>query len=96
MAPNGNGRHSEEFELRLTKAEEKLIDHDGELLTVKRLLQEGMRFVVANERRSARRTAELDEKFAALVKAQMETEDSLKKLQNAIRNYIERTNGHGK
>lgn len=94
MAGNGNGRHSD-FELRLTKAEEKLIVHDKSLRGIRTLLMQGARLMIANEKKADRRMAELDERINALVNAHMETEDSLKRLQETVQRFISRSgNGH--
>lgn len=89
MAGNGNGRYSD-FELRLTKAEEKLISHDKSLRGVRTLLMQGAKLMIANHKRAEQRMAELDEKINALIDAHLETEGSLKRLQDTVERFISR------
>lgn len=105
MPSNGNRRY--DFGVRLTKAEEKLIAHDKELSTVRKLLVQGAKLIVANDKKAERRMAALDEKIDMLIDAQLgieeahqrtqqaqqKTEASLQRLGVIVERYIGRNGG---
>jgi hypothetical protein len=94
MDPDANARF-EALELRLTEQEEKTIRHDATLDAIRKLILTGMRMIVENRR-------EFDGKIAALVDAQMKTEEavkqtqeSLKLMQDSMKRFFDRSgNGH--
>jgi hypothetical protein len=87
MDPESNARF-EALELRLTEQEEKTIAHDDTLNAIRKLILTGMRMIVENKR-------EFDGKIAALVDAQLKTEESLKQMQDSMKRFFDRSgNGH--
>jgi predicted nucleic acid-binding Zn-ribbon protein len=102
MPSNGNGKRLDRIDLRLTKAEEKIVAHDKSLAGIRTLLQQGARMIMALDRnferladavadaeiRSLESREELRTEMKELAAAQKRTEE-------ALRRFLEGSgNGH--
>lgn len=94
MDPESQERF-EGLDMRLTAQEEKTIAQDKSLSAIRTLLLQGARMMVENKR-------ELDGKIAALIDAQLRTEEahkrteeSLRAMEESLKRFFDRSgNGH--